>query len=300
MAGAARAQAGGEEVAPAPGGAEEVAPALWSAPAECGTEAEFVDQVAARSEQSFDRALLGGVAVEIDEDETGWFGARVRVRDRTRSIRGGNCGEVSAAAALIVATAIGIAKPEASTAVEAPARAPRPPRRARPSLPWHAGVGGFAAGDLGTVPSGGLAAGGAIWTGLGRWRGEVAAAIWLPRDAYLEPGVDAGAEIGLRTLALRLCRQLGWVTACVGGEAGRMRATGFGYEGARERTRSWWAATAGGRLPYRLTPWFALVAEIEGTVAVSPPQFTLDDGTEVFEPAPVGLRAHLALDIQFF
>lgn len=263
--------------------------AAWEAPAECPQEAAFVAQIEsflgtalnARGDRQLE--IVGRVRTE----QARGFVVKLRVRasrkTQERELAHRDCGELTEAAALIVALAIDpqvvgdnrLPKPAEPQALEpaAPPPSPEPavvraeqaaaiPRPAAPTAsvsprppppvaePSTLRYSLSALGLFGTsvLPDAGAGTGIHATLGPRRFRMAAQAAYWLSRFRAFEGNAGAGVELGTWSVALRGCGVplTGDITLslCAGPVVGDMYGTGSSLSNARTIHDHWSAVSA--------------------------------------------------------
>ncbi len=283
----------------------------WTSASGCIGDRELADAVTARLGRA-DHPGRASIVIDgsIAPSETGWT-ASIRTSDEHGAVLGqrdlhepaANCREIDDKLVLVLALII---DPEL---FEEPAQTPTPPtpppRRARPVVtaraPWR-----FGASVVGLVAAG-MLPGVAVGTGLAAtiepsnaWPIEIAAILWPYDRAIAAPG---GVKMLELTGGVAICPHLvGTLSACVGAQAGEVRARGYGYD----RNQLQHELVADGTLMLRLERRFApgLGARLDAGVwvPISRPKFVTRAGTTdmvVYQPAPAAFVSAIALWTQF-
>lgn len=282
-------------------------PILWAAPPECGDQAELSRRIGEHLGRPLGDTDAIEAAVEVVRDaETGEYRAEIQLGEVARQVKAPDCAAVTEAVAFVIALAVQESEPEQEPAPErqpepAPPVEPAPrivtvaPRRNPLDLRMRLD-GEVAAG---TLPGAGLGGGAAIAIGRAPFSIELGFAAYAPARAPA-PGADmAGADIDLISGRARLCGARGGWRICGGGAVGRMGGRGVGVEDPRSAVRRWSAVTVGGGWSRPLAGPLAIAVELDVGVAVERPRFTLDDGTLLHEPAPVGARLAVGIEARF-
>ncbi|HUS68142.1 MAG TPA: hypothetical protein VMZ28_26595 [Kofleriaceae bacterium] len=251
--------------------------------------------------------------VRVTSQGGGGWSATVVIEGRPgeRQLAGATCAEVVEAAAFLIALGLeeAPAPPPRTETPPTPARsdgadarrilsAPPEPPASRRGLggAFRAGV----AGDSGSLPR----ASGGGQLGISVRRGalsvEVDGRYLIARPAYVAD-TDAGADIGLWTVAGRGCygaRPGAWL--CAGAEAGRMEARGLALRVTRSGGALYAAGLVSGRLDRHLTSNLAILLAAEVALAVSRPEFLLDEGVPLYRPGPAAARAMIGVEVDLF
>lgn len=178
---------------------------------------------------------------------------------------------------------------------------PLPSRRAR--LDLHAGARMVL--DEGDLPRTALGAGPFVGLSRGPWAIEAQATFFREQFTVAGPrGGSAGAYVSLWTFSGHACLRelaaLADLRACLGGELGIASTTGVSLELSETARGLWTAATA------TLSARVFHAHTISPTVGVSfvrpfgAPTVYIERFGTVFEPAPIGVRGFLGLDVRFF
>jgi hypothetical protein len=291
---------------------------VWNAPAGCPPASFVQDRIRdvmgagvrpsspVQAEVSVQHGPDGVWRLTLDTTQDGQRGRRAFEAD--------SCTAVTEAAALVMAMMI-----DPNARLEPRVPSPRPTEdRPRPSRP-RSGAGVRAAPraagqssmqlslspamtlDWGSLPSPTMGAG-AVWDLVWGAASVGFHGTWFPdrRETSAQP--SAGVEVGLLAAGVQGC--IGGtsevsVMACVGGEAGSLRADAFGVS-RTQRAHPFWAGLTGGgkvRTPARgpLSAWVDL-----GMVLVwTRPRIELSPYGEVFRPAPVAGRVSAGVSYHF-
>jgi hypothetical protein len=227
-----------------------------------------------------------------------------------------SCAPLVDALTLVAALLLSEAPPSLA-AVDPPAARPVPAPPPRPAAPptavavapapaaararsWGGSVEAGIAAGVGLLPN--LAAAGEIRVAVAPPAGPTwfaSAVAWRAQTAEVEGGAR-GATLGLWLAGLGVCPvDVRWssraVSGCAGGEVGRLRASGFGFDVTYEQ-RSWAAdLTAGGRLRQEIAGGFFVGLDLRAMVPLLRDRVTFATGagteTEVFRASPVGAVA---------
>ena len=123
----------------------------------------------------------------------------------------------------------------------------------------------------------------------------------LPQTLSLEFPDDLQAQARFQRWVLALRGGYGWhgerlgVVLEAGAEAGQVRASATGVEGGGPQQALWVAALAAATFGVRLHPNLRLDLRAEVPIALTRPQFTIDDTQVIHQSAPIGVRAGLGL-----
>ena len=301
----------------------------WTAPAGCpsaaAVEAE-VDRLLGSRSAPVARPIV--VSVVVSERRPGEWQLRLRSADagpvRERTLRGTSCAVLAGAAAVVLALMIDptapIAEPRdlslpppppasrpaprlpaSRPSARAVADQPAPRKKPRPWLSVRASA--WVGADVGSLPTGAFGVG-IVGTLLLYGQRLDLGFEWWPRrsvDAGGQPG--AGAEVDLIAGSVVTCRpflrgrvQLG---PCLGLEAGRLRAVGFGVTAPGEGTSAWVAPRGGLITTFSVTRRVVLALRLDAVVPLLRPRFVLINVGEVHQPWPVAGRATLGAEYVF-
>jgi hypothetical protein len=188
------------------------------------------------------------------------------------------------------------ASPERPRAIAATSIAVPPPRE-----PWRFGASVAALATGGMLP--GIAFGSAIAVRLDPPRGwpvELSATVW-PRDrAFAAAG---GATLLELTGGAAVCPHVvGPVSACVGAQAGEVRARGFGYDQNQLQHELVVDGTVELRLDWRLGAALGARVGAAAWVPVSRPRFVVQESSAdvmVYQPAVVALVSGITVWTRF-
>jgi hypothetical protein len=245
----------------------------------------------------------------------------------SRTIHGASCAEVTDAAAVAIALAIGSsqvepknapksasdsdesatkAPPEAKAPSEASSSQPRNPPKPHDSLGWFVGLG--AALDSSATPSpafGGSVRVGASWrptdvrrTGL---RFELEGAFYAPTETSSVAGQAGKFQLAYGAPLLCGAKPLGGTTLllCVGAELGQLSGEGVGEAVTVSHSSNTFWAAARGELGVGYPREGAL--RVVGRAGVAVPlirrEFVLDGPEVVFRPAAISARVALGVEL---
>jgi hypothetical protein len=128
--------------------------------------------------------------------------------------------------------------------------------------------------------------------------------VW--REAEATAG-QAGARFDLVTAGVALCPQV-WhggaidAAVCGGGEAGRVRASGFGFDRSQETTTTMGHVLLEPRGAIRMGPGLVVEAGLGLQVPVVRPRFTFDQGgiaVLLYQAPMLALVGHAGLGLRF-
>lgn len=292
----------------------------WSGTADCRREAEVREQIESMTQRSLASVQSADFELEPQPLESGAFQLQLTSVNRstgareTRVLRGATCAEVTDAAAVAIALAVGSEPAEAPSPAAkepAPATPPGEPVVARrtngpppnapappPSVRWLVGLS--ATFDSGVTPH--PVPGGALLAGL-RWRAlqaELEAGAFAPsskRDAndrggtfqllYVAPRACAAARVGKPLLGF-----------CLAYELGSLDAEGEGVRRPYSRTTFWHAARPELGLAWPLAGGLWLSGRAGAALALVRHSFVLDEPEIVHRPPLLSLRAALGLELE--
>ena len=200
--------------------------------------------------------------------------------------------------------------PVAVTPAEAPDPSPPQETVAPPPDPAHKRSGPlvdaafrvFGGVDSGVLPGASGGVGLNIAATGPRWRVEVQGSRWFPKRATFEGEPDVGADFDLWAGGARGC----YVPAvgrleiplCVGGEAGQVRARGFGANVNLEKRSPWAAVVVAPGVVWLPRPWVGLFGGVDGFINVAQPRFTGQDRPELHRPPAVTVRALVGVEFR--
>jgi len=296
----------------------------WSGEYSCRREREVVEQIesmTARPVSSVEIADFELSVKSLARQQWSLELTTVRRADAVRSARvihGASCAEVTDAAAVAIALAIGPSadqgkiEPESrpTPSVQAPPEAPRPRPRdlppARSSLEWFAGLAG--ALDSSATPAPAFGASVRLgWSGLPseqsqtRLRLELEGAFYAPTQTG-----DVGGQAGKFQLAYGaplICgaKPLGGPTllGCVGAEFGQLSGEGVGdaVTTSHPSNTFWSAARAELGLSFPLATALRVLGRAGVAVPLIRREFVLDGPDVVFRTAPISARFGLGVEL---
>ncbi|MEI9950108.1 MAG: hypothetical protein WDO74_14330 [Pseudomonadota bacterium] len=293
----------------------------WLGEASCRRELELAAQVESMTERPVSSIEIADFELSVKsraQDQWSLELTTVRRADgarSTRRIHGASCVEVTDAAAVAIALAVGPAPPqtkiEPKAAAKPDAQAPSPTTTRRSpgspsSLEWFAGLAGTL--DSSATPS--VALGAALHLGLSwlpthesqtRLRFELEGALYAPTQTS-SVGGQAG-KFQLFYLAPLVCgaKPLGGPTllACAGYELGQLSGEGVGdaVTSSRPSNTFWSAARAELGVLVPLASGLRIVARAGAAVPLIRREFVLDGPEVVFRPAPVSARVALGIEL---
>jgi hypothetical protein len=240
--------------------------------------------------------------------------------ETTRVLDGDSCAELVDAAALLVVLATDAEDdgPPAALPAEPPRREPQPPPPPPPRPtspddekdpstgapaeppPFDFGVRFFAAIDAAALPkpAPGFGAGGSLQGG--PWRGELLGA-YFPDQTGFVVGGGPGAEISLLLVVARFCgvplRKRFEVAGCVGGEAGVVRAVGFGVDEPGSGSATWLAPQIAAVGHLHITPILSGFTTVELAVPLARERFVLVNVGDVHGPPDITVRGALGIEV---
>lgn len=290
----------------------------WAGAADCRRELEVVEQI---------EAATGRRLSEVDDAdfelslETVGHELRLLLTTRgrknrqpaTRVIQGKSCVEVTDAAAVAIALAIG-SEPETVHAVPAPLSPARGPMAARVAVPRASTVAPgaaasqerptFAAAARVTldsaatpepVPGGSLSLSLAVLS----LRAELEGALYSPGDA--QQGDGQGGTFQLTHGATLLCGLKRWRKpfglVCAGYELGQLSGEGRGVSEPHLRRTLWHGPRAELGFGWPLSNDWSLMARLGGVLPLSRPVFVLDSPRVVHRAKAFSVRAGLGIEL---
>ncbi|AKV04763.1 hypothetical protein AKJ09_11426 [Labilithrix luteola] len=303
----------------------------WVAPPECPSERDVVTHVTAIAGELAASQPLHVVASVSRTRGLGW---RLELRvgnqvDAPRVFESDDCKKLADTTALIVALDLQSRASERSETKErneeTQAGRPPPPAREVPKPPpeerearvyvvpasghssravrerLHAGIGADVAVDAGTLPSLAWGVGAFGFLGYRALHAELSATLWPHVAASADIPMGGGANVVLRTVALRGCwTALPRLDACARLEAGRVHTTGFGIR-KPATGEGWWLAPLLG-ITLRPVDWSGLRPRVTAELGV--PALTTDVVIEgvgrVYTPWPVFVRLSLGVETSLF
>ncbi len=252
-----------------------------------------------------------------------------------RRLEASSCGDLLEPAAVVIALAIDpdLALPDPTATgeqpappenvaalppIEEPVATPTPATRAAPepqpdsvrdravdrpereASRFHARAGAGVAIDVGTLPRPAIGAALVLAAGLDRFELEARGAIYASQTEHVSG--DASGELTLASLGAAACYRLLDVvslSACAGGEGGRLRGRGEGVTDPGSAAIWLLSAFAGVRAAQPVAGPLRLFARLEGVVAINQPRFVLENVGIVHEPRRVGARGALGAEVTF-
>lgn len=295
----------------------------WQAPAECPQASSMRTKVEDLLGQPLDTHrrqflhFLGQVRVEGTGEYQVTIVAEGPDGTRERTLHQRDCGNLSDAAALIVALAIDptltlLGQGQASPGTGSTDRGHRYPAIAANSQ-THARLlvqaGARLNTSLGMLPGIGLGAG--LELGLifpASIRISAIGGKWAESHVAVPERAGASVEFDTWSLGLRGC----WlpimhhrlvIGACAGVDGSRMTGSGKNLDTPRRATDWWWGALGGGRAQYNLVVQgenaLSLTLGLEGGPALVRPRFGLTGGETIYQPAPWVVQSHLGINTSF-
>lgn len=293
----------------------------WSAPLKC----PGIDDVRARVERRLGGSIEGavrGVEIQITRDGSD-FVAQIDARALTvandvRTLRSARCDELADAVAVIIARLASEvrgaepppphgAAPKQEAAFVAETRGPdetvrrdavlekAPPLRHT----WGGGVRLLALSGVGALPRINLGAELAGYVRYQRYILELAVGRWVPQEARLDPGAPARVDVGLDVVTLRG----GWgpeelpIRAWLSGEVGSMSGEGMSVVDPRTESSRWIALGGGFGVAWPMTKYARLVGTFELAIPLVRTTFMLQNGADLYQPAPAAARCALGLEV---
>lgn len=276
----------------------------------CISEHELAAAVTARLGGSPKQVTRSALVIEgeIAPNAAGW-----RVAIHTTDAHGAVLGqrELNEAAAdcraiddkLVLVIAL-IVDPELLDAVAVPTVAAKRAVVVAPGAPWQFGAAVAAVTSRGMLPGFGFGAAiAAVIEPPHGWPIELGATLWPRARGFAAPG---GATFLQLTGGAALCpRLVARVSACIGAQAGELRATGFGYDQNQSQRQFLVDATAELRLDWSLRDGPLAIGARIGVgawVPFSRPRFVFRAGGQdvpVYQPASASLVSELALWAHF-
>ncbi|MEO6603412.1 MAG: hypothetical protein ABIQ16_26245 [Polyangiaceae bacterium] len=309
-------------------GASAVAAEIrWTGAASCRRELEVADQVTSMTGRTV--SSIDSADFELDAQPTsdGTWQLELKTVRRadgvhsSRSLKGATCVEVTDAAAVAIALAIGSkeepAESKAVSETAVPVAAPAPnarPVAARPkarvstsatSLAWFAGAGGVL--DSSLTPN--VALGGALRLGLSfrparasqtRLRFELEGALYAPTERASSNG--QGGKFQLGYVAPLVCAERPITSSallgCIGYELGELSGEGSGaaVTASHRRGTLWYAARAELGLLVPLGSGLRFFGRGGAALSLVRHDFVLDGTEVVFRPSAVSVRGQLGLE----
>ncbi len=291
----------------------------WRAPLKC----PGIDDVRARVERRLGGAIEGavrGVEIEITRDGN-HFVAQIDARALTvandvRTLRSARCDELADAVAVVIARLASdvraaepkphAAPPKQEAAFIADTRGPdetvrrdavlekAPPLRHT----WGGGMRLLALSGIGALPRINLGGELAGYVRYKRHILELAVGRWVPQSARLDPGAPARVDVGLDVVTLRG----GWgpeelpIRAWLSGELGSMSGEGMSVVDPRTESGRWVAVGGGFGVAWPMTEHARLVGTFELAIPLFRTTFMLQNGADLYQPAPAAARCALGLE----
>jgi hypothetical protein len=135
-----------------------------------------------------------------------------------------------------------------------------------------------------------------------QWRVELGAIVLVPRPVFTDDTNTAGAAIGSWSLRARGCGvpvvRIVEFPVCAGFEGGQMTARPLGnVTDNRDDRRGFGLFSFGGGFGISPRPFIALLAGVDGIVALSRPRFDVA-GMLLHQPGRIGVRATVGLELR--
>ena len=293
----------------------------WRAPLKC----PGIDDVRARVERRLGGSIDGavrGVEIQITRDGSDYVAeidARaLTVANDVRTLRSARCDELADAVAVIIARLASevraavpppphVAAPKQEAAFVAETRGPEETVRRdtvlEPARPvrhvWGGGLRALALSGIGALPR--INIGGEIG-GYVRYKRhifELAFARWIPESARLDPGAPARVDVSLDVVTLRG----GWgpeelpIRAWLSAEVGVMSGSGVAVVDPKTESGRWAALGGGFGVAWPMAPHARLVGTFELAIPLFRTTFMLQNGADLYQPAPAAVRCALGLEL---
>jgi hypothetical protein len=237
-----------------------------------------------------------------------------------RTIRDSSCAAISDAAVVVLAWMIdpdAMAEQSRPAPSEPPPPPPEPPAKpvkspppAPPREPIAPFIGISVAGDAGTLPT--ASSGGELRLGASMRPVRIAAhgGYWPSSTktvGALADGTQVGGTFSLAVLGLEACFDLpttpranaAMLAICAGPELDLMRAKSFGVNVPGEGAKTWVSATGGVEAAVPLSGPWRLSVRLAGVLPQRREHFALQGVGEVHQPAALGGRAALGIQVVF-
>ncbi len=173
-------------------------------------------------------------------------------------------------------------------------------RRSSTKLPLHARAGAGGALDAGTLPD--AAFGGTLVLAGGYDRLELEARGALFAAQTKDVGASAAGDLGLTSGALSACFRaldIARLSACAGGEAGRLSGKGVGVSDPGSGAVWLWTGLVGARASQDIGEGVALWVRVDAALAVNRPRFVLENVGAVHQRSRIGGRGALGAEVRF-
>jgi len=292
----------------------------WKAPARCPRADDVQARVERRLGGPVDDAVRG-VEVRITREGAG-FVAEIDARALTvandvRTLRSARCDELADAIAVILARLASEQRHRLSIAPEPVLAVELPPARSEPALPsvsvrrdvaapvspvrakkWGGGMRLLGLSGVGALPRINIGVELAAYARRDTAFAELAAGIWVPQEARLDPGGPARVDVSLKVVTLRA----GWATerlpirAWLMGEAGELAGAGIDVIDPRTASSAWFALGGGFGVAWPMAPHARLVGTFELAIPLKRTTFMLENGADLYRPAAAAARCALGLE----
>lgn len=295
-------------------------PFTWKAPAKCPR----ADDVVARIERRLGAPVgdaVRGVEIRITREGAG-FVAEIDARALTvandvRTLRSARCDELADAIAVILARLATEQRERVTTAPEAVLAVELPSAPSERELPaafvrrdvvasppavrakkWGGGVRLLGLSGVGALPRINIGVELGAYARRETAFAELAAGIWVPQDARLDPGGPARVDVSLKVVTLRG----GWATeklpirAWLMAEAGVLSGAGMDVIDPRTAASSWFALGGGFGVAWPMSQHARLVGTFELAIPLKRTTFMLENGGSLFTPAAAAARCALGLE----
>jgi hypothetical protein len=292
----------------------------WLGASDCRREAEVREQIESMAQRPLTSVPEVDFELTPERLESGAFQLQLTTLNRatgareTRVMQGATCAEVTDAAAVAIALAVGSApddaprvpakEPDRATTEPVPAGRPNalPPAApdSKPSPParWQAGLG--ATFDSAVTPHPVL--GGALFISFrqGALRAEVEAGALAPSSKRDSGG--RGGTFQLLYVAPRGCAEAGVgksvAALCLAYELGNLSAEGEGVERPYSRSTFWHAVRPELGLAWPPARGFWLFGRAGAVLALARHTFVLDEPETVHRPPLLSFRAAVGLELE--
>ncbi|HEY6080939.1 MAG TPA: hypothetical protein VIW29_19125 [Polyangiaceae bacterium] len=292
----------------------------WLGSSDCRRQLEVREQIEAMTKRSLVDVDTADFELEPERTQSGAFqlglvtisrpdGARSR-----RVLEGESCVDVTDAAAVAIALAIGTPPPEpepppsetgGSAALPPPASSPASSdsptaaaaKRAKPRASWLVGAGVTL--DSAVTPKPAFGGSLRVTFALSPLRLELEAGAFAPSEQLDSSG--RGGSFQLFYAAPLVCAQRVFgapmVMVCFGYELGQLSAEGIGVAQPHERSTFWHALRPELGLAWPMGGGLALSARAGAAIPLSRHEFVLDEPEVVHRPARLSFRAVVGLEL---
>jgi hypothetical protein len=279
----------------------------WTAPAACP---DASDERARIEHRLADGVAVDGIAVSITHEPDG-FVANIAAGDAARTLKSRRCDDLADAVAVVIArlaTEAHEAQPVQVASIETtPTRrvnslAAQPEAGRFPGYQpneWGGGVRGLALSGIGMVPHVGVGGELAAFVRHHDLFGELGYARWGERPVYLVSGAPGHVDVGLQLATARG----GWASsrmplrAWLGVEVGSITGAGVDLHNQNTGSARWTAIASGFGVGWPMAEHARLVGTFEVAAALERAEFTLGDGSQIFQSARASARCALGLEV---